>query len=148
MKKHIEIHAATGGDFASMHAHGNEGISKCAGCGSSLPNDDLYDAAQDISCQIEHFEPCSQLFEHPEGYFLPLDLTSSLHTLIELRISEMASEVPYSLKEICGKRYWKSLSKLERRLAPTCVNFLKDYEGLPIKLEDFDEKNNALYCLK
>lgn len=103
---------------------------------------------QSIVNNFEQFEPCTEFFEHPNGYFLPLDLTSSLHVQIELGIPEMEPGAPYSLKKICGKDYWKSLSKQERRLAYNCVDFLIEYEGLPLKLEGFNEKNVALYCLK
>lgn len=141
MKKHIELHAATGGDSVSE----NEGISKCAGCGLIFSNDELIDAAQDIGGQIEHFEPCDQLFEHPEGYYLPRELTHSLENQIELRLLEIEPGAPYSLKKICGKDYWKSLSKLERRIAPACVNFLIGYEELPLELERFSVKNGYMY---
>jgi len=112
---------------------------KCNNCVSNQQ------AAQDVGCKIEHFEPCSQLFEHPEGYFIPQELTGSLHAQIELRISGIEPGAPYSLKKICGKDYWKSLSELERRIAPICVNFLIGYEELPLELERISVKNGYMY---
>lgn len=112
-------------------------------CNNCVSN---HQAAQDIACHFEQFsEHFTDFFEHPNGYFLPLNLTQSLHTQIEMRLHEMEPGSTYSLKNICGKAFWKTLTKQERRLAYNCVDFLIEYEDLPLEPIEFDGKKDYLY---
>lgn len=110
----------------------------CNNCASTQQTE------QSIVNHFEQFEPCTEFFEHPNGYFLPLDLTQSIHTQIEMRLHEMEPGSTYSLKNICGKTFWKNLTKQERRLAYNCVDFLIEYEDLPLEPIEFDEKKDYL----
>lgn len=109
-------------------------------CNNCVAN---HQAIQAFCSQFEHgSEPCNQLVTHPESYYILLELMRSLQAQIEMRLQEMEPGAPYSLMKICGKAYWKSLTKQERHFAFTCVDFLIEYEGLPLEALGFDGKMN------
>lgn len=87
----------------------------------------------------------TDFFEHPDGYFLPHKFTRKLHGTIFNRMYEIEVDSTYSLKGVCGKEYWKSLSKQERHLAYNCVDFLIEHEGLRLQLMKCNNKKYYLF---
>lgn len=85
------------------------------------------------------------MYEHPDGYSLPLGLLQILHMLIEMALPSLEPEVPYSLRTLCGKTHWKRFTKHERVLAYICVAYLIEYEGLPIEIVGWSGKEGYLY---
>lgn len=88
---------------------------------------------------------CADFFEHPHGYFLPHKFTQKLHGAIMDGLYDIEPNLKYSLKDVCGKDYWKSLSKQERRIAHSCVDYLIKYENLPLQLEECNGEKKYFY---
>lgn len=93
-------------------------------------------------------ETNDQFFEHPDGYFLPIELTHALHCRIVQHLPKMLPDASYTFKELCGKFFWKALSKQQRHVAYNCVSFLIDNEDLPLDLIGFAGKKGYLFALK
>jgi hypothetical protein len=94
-------------------------------------------------------ESCNQFFVHPnQSYFLPVQLTHKLQDQIEQCLPELMHGVDYTFKQLCGKAFWKGLSKLEHNLAYNCVDFLIEHEELAIENVGYAGKKGYVFQLK
>jgi len=90
-------------------------------------------ACDELGIYFEHLvRPCANLFELPNGDWLPLGLALSIHAQFDLRQPSLVSGALYFLEEILGADYWNRLNEVHRDVAWECVKYLIEEENLPL----------------
>lgn len=79
---------------------------------------------------------------------LPLSLIFNNQYQLHMTISNMDRGISYTFQEICGDKYWNTLTKKEQSLEYSIMDFLIKYEDLPLDIVGYLSNGNQLYCLK
>lgn len=79
---------------------------------------------------------------------VPQELLDSVRQQVEHSLPVLKHGVSYTLKQICGKDYWKSLTKPQRIHAGQCMAYMVELGVLPFTFAGFTGGNHKQYQRK
>lgn len=77
-----------------------------------------------------------------------IELMDSVQARIMERIPELDPSVSHTVKQMCGKDFWKLLSKGDRNKAGACVSYLVSLHKLPLVYVGQTDSYSNKYLLK
>ncbi|CAH1083769.1 hypothetical protein [Candidatus Nitrotoga sp. 1052] len=85
-------------------------------------------------CDESNQEPVKtgQLLVRQKGKTLSMDLINRVQKQVELRMSALKHGMSYTLRQICGEKFWSQLKKGECIDAGQCMVYMTEQNTLPL----------------